>query len=752
MKLLKRLAVVLIVFLVLAVGALIALALLVDPNDHKERIATAVKETTGRDLIIGGDLGWTFFPSIGFSAQDVTFGNADGFTAPHMAKMSSMDIAIKLLPLLSKRVQASGVTLNGLELNLETAPDGNTNWADLAAGGQAAEPTTDTGGGAELNELAVGFFALTDSQVHWIDRQADQTISIDAVNIETGPISGTEPIEATISFNANSSELKLDAVVEAQAVIENVLSEQGLKAQLAQLDVNGEMDTLSFAVRGEAISADLAAERIEVGDLQVGGQLDQLPYEVGLGKGSVDLATGSAQFANISAKSGAAALAMQVSAKQLFEQPVISGSFSVPVFDARAWAADANLELPQMTDDAALRKVSATGQFRYVGDSASLSDLKVQLDDTTVDGQFDLQSIERLAGQFAVQVDAIDVDRYLPPATEEDLAGASAEPIAPPDVDFGNLQGTISIGQLIVKGVTSNNIQLRLTTTPDRLELASIDSQLYEGIFAGRLSFDKSGKVSVDHSIDGLQTEPLLQDMTGNRLLGGLAQVSHDLQVGNVFAANPLSTLNGTVTYNFNQGTLYGLDIEQLVQQTATRLGYASADAASSDGNTRFSDLAVTATVVNGVLSTNDFDLATTFMDAGGGGSINLAEQTLDYRLDIKLNNVPEQLTGRGLEKLVGRTIPVRLTGSLFAPTPTIDVEALIKNAARDELQDRVLGGLLGSRRNDEQAAAAADGQQLDSEESSSDPEDVLKDSLRGLLERELGGSREEEEKEDPPQ
>ena len=46
----------------LLVAALLAVWLTVNPNDYKGRIAAAVKESTGRDLVLKGDIKLTVFP------------------------------------------------------------------------------------------------------------------------------------------------------------------------------------------------------------------------------------------------------------------------------------------------------------------------------------------------------------------------------------------------------------------------------------------------------------------------------------------------------------------------------------------------------------------------------------------------------------------------------------------------------------------------------------------------------------------
>ncbi|GAL09556.1 AsmA protein [Vibrio astriarenae] len=63
----KKLFIALGVIVVVLIGAVIALVTLVNPNQFKPLIVEQVQKNTGYELVIEGDLGWTFFPSVGLS-------------------------------------------------------------------------------------------------------------------------------------------------------------------------------------------------------------------------------------------------------------------------------------------------------------------------------------------------------------------------------------------------------------------------------------------------------------------------------------------------------------------------------------------------------------------------------------------------------------------------------------------------------------------------------------------------------------
>ena len=109
----------------MAAGAL-AIALFALPAGLvRDRIAVAVKEQTGRDLVIAGPASFTVFPSVGISLGDVSLSGAPGFEgAEPLVKMSGLDVSVALWPLLQREVRGRlGFCLKLLEdTGVATAP------------------------------------------------------------------------------------------------------------------------------------------------------------------------------------------------------------------------------------------------------------------------------------------------------------------------------------------------------------------------------------------------------------------------------------------------------------------------------------------------------------------------------------------------------------------------------------------------------------------------------------------------------
>ncbi|MBO1270210.1 AsmA family protein [Shewanella sp. 4t3-1-2LB] len=163
------------VLLLLVVGLVFYVTVLFDPNDFKPQIIAAVEKQTGRTMTIDRELSWTFFPSLGIEAGDITLSNPKDFAEKQMVAVNQIVANVALMPLLSKEIQVSELKLDGLQLNLETAKDGRNSFDGLTGKTEAAAPISagksDTHSNITLAGLNIGGISVTNAQVRILDRQ-----------------------------------------------------------------------------------------------------------------------------------------------------------------------------------------------------------------------------------------------------------------------------------------------------------------------------------------------------------------------------------------------------------------------------------------------------------------------------------------------------------------------------------------------------------------------------------------------------
>ncbi|NIP24840.1 MAG: AsmA family protein, partial [Phycisphaerae bacterium] len=112
-----------------------------DYNKLKPRIARMVKDATGRELNLDGevDLAIGFSPAL--VVTNVTFANAPWGSQSQMIRIETLQAQVRLLSLLHREVEVKNISLAGVDVLLETDSTGKGNW-DFIAGdikGKSAE-------------------------------------------------------------------------------------------------------------------------------------------------------------------------------------------------------------------------------------------------------------------------------------------------------------------------------------------------------------------------------------------------------------------------------------------------------------------------------------------------------------------------------------------------------------------------------------------------------------------------------------
>jgi uncharacterized protein involved in outer membrane biogenesis len=104
-----------------------------DYNQLKPLIARMVKDATGRELNLAGELDLAIGFSPALVVTDIAFANAPWGSRPQMVAVEKLQAQVRLLPLLQREVKVKHISLAGVEVLLETDPKGKGNW-DFIAG------------------------------------------------------------------------------------------------------------------------------------------------------------------------------------------------------------------------------------------------------------------------------------------------------------------------------------------------------------------------------------------------------------------------------------------------------------------------------------------------------------------------------------------------------------------------------------------------------------------------------------------
>lgn len=657
----------------LVVAAVVILPMVIDPNDYKAQIVDKVQQETGRTLSIDGDLKLSVFPWLGMEINGLGLSNAEGFGKQPFAQIRQAAVRVKLLPLISQRLEVDTIGLDGLELNLARRQDGVTNWDDLV-GKQPAEekpaPSEDSGRRGGLAGLSIGGIDINEARVTWDDRDAGQRFQIDSFNLKTGTVAPGKPVDLKLSMALQSSEPPVTAQV-------------GLKA---------------------VVTVDEGAGILEVGDLDmvVDGQGEALPGGAARAELQAGLKMGldgeSLEVSGLKLSADSLKLDADLKARALGTRPMISGTLQLAEFDLRQWLLDHGIALPEMSDDKALTLVGASATLTGEGDTMRIEPLALRLDDTRVTGS---ASLKGPAVGFSLALDAIDVDRYLPAekAQSDTPKGAPApaatgdEPLFPIETLRAlDLDGVIDIGQLTVKKLLAEQVQVRIKAKQGRLEIGQQIKKFYQGDYQGQVKLDVSGKsphTQVETAVGSIQVGPLLKDLSGQDRVSGKGRFKANLDSrGNSINAIKRA-LDGNLEFRFEDGAVKGFNLGQMIREAKARFKGEALPQSSQPQQTDFSEMSGSAIIDNGVLSNQDLLAKSPFLRVDGKGKVNLVDETLDYTVKAVIVSTDKGQGGEGLDELKGIPVPVHLTGPLASPGFNINWGEVLVDTQKAKLEEK---------------------------------------------------------------
>jgi uncharacterized protein involved in outer membrane biogenesis len=123
----KKILLILALFIVALLVTVCVILATYDFNKFKPRIIQAVRETTGRELILGGDIKFELGLAPGLSVENVSFQNADWGSQADVARVKRFEVQVAILPLIWGDIQIKHFILVEPDILLETNPAGDIN-------------------------------------------------------------------------------------------------------------------------------------------------------------------------------------------------------------------------------------------------------------------------------------------------------------------------------------------------------------------------------------------------------------------------------------------------------------------------------------------------------------------------------------------------------------------------------------------------------------------------------------------------
>ena len=646
------------IILLIVVG-LLAVWALVNPNDYKGRIAAAVKESTGRELILKGDIKLSVFPWVALELGPASLGNPPGFGAEPFLAFNHAAVRISLWRLLSKRMDVQRVEIDGLDLILMKDARGTGNWENFGQKPHTANPTEHTA----VDGPVLAGIRVTNGRVSY------QGMVIEKLDLETGALGGRGVTPVRIGFDANRG--VPDESLTLSAKFNFSADEQYKELRFESVNLSGLLGRpgdgrpAHWEISAPTIEANLAAQTLSVPT-----------YDI------------SYSGARVSGKLQATKILADLSA---------TGAVALAPVSLREFAPRLGLVMPKTRDPRALAQLSASSDFSFGANAVSFESMQLQLDDTHLKGSVAMSGQPR-ALKFAFTVDQIDLDRYLsvgqgPAATVPQKMGVStpkgAEASTLPEAD-----GTLAVGSVHFSPLDFTNVRLTLAAQDNVVRMYPSLAQIDGGSYSGNITLDDRGAtpiVSMDEHLSGVDMARLLAATPYKGRLTGRGSVNLKATARGAALDAVMQTLSGQFDANLSNGALEGIDLSYELAAAQALVKHQAVPPRKEPARTPFDAFKMSAQISNGLARTSDLIIASAVLRMTGQGSVNLVNKVIDFQAIASVMKAQDTAVA---------DIPLKVTGTYVDPAVRPDVDALAKSELRQKLQDVLkkngLQGLFG--------------------------------------------------------
>ena len=656
----------------LFVVAAIAIFLFFDPNDFREDISQAVKEATGRDLVIDGEVNLQLFPWLAVEVGHATLGNAPGFGEEPFAEFDRAELGVRVIPLLFRQeVTVGRAVLDSLRLNLEVNNEGRSNWEDLAPEEDGVDGVEANSQASEGQAFEVSGVDINDASIVYTNGATGDIYSLSNVNMQIGRISGdSDPVPASGSLHFDMQPTGMSGDIEVETVIAFDLE-------------NGQITLDGFALDG--VTEGLANSPTRLGIKTAGVE--------------VNIENQTVQLEPIELRALDVDISAEVQPFSYAGAIEVSAAIKIAAFSPRSLMHLFDVSPPETADPSVLSRLAIEAQADIRESYASLTDITIKLDDTTFTGGLTVPFDMTERHLLDLRADSIDLNRYMAPPEEGGTgdAGDSAPVEIPVDlIKPLNVRGGLKFESVLLGGLELEQVDLNLQTSNGRMRLYPMTAGLFGGNYSGDVSIDVSGStpvLSMNESVQGVdlarlalamfEQENISGTMSGNFKLSGRGQDMVEVQ----------RTLNGDLSFELKDGTYEGTDIWYELRRARAVIKKETPPEPVLPARTKFSSVTATGVVTDGVMSNEDFVAELPFMQLTGNGDVDLPAGTVDYNLRARVYNKPEVMEGATAEEIEDFTktvIPLKVSGPLTAPKVRPDIEALLRKRVEEEVKEKL--------------------------------------------------------------
>lgn len=641
-----KIAIGLLVLVVLLVGGVFSLPFLVDLNKYQDQYKPIIEEALNRQVQLQ-DIRLTIWPRIGASVAGFAVLDDSLFGSGPFASLSSLDVGVKLVPLLSGQVEVEEVTLRNPVITVIKNKNGVLNVSTIGRKGVSV-PEVPSKAPIPSAEGPLKILALLA-----VDR-----VSIDGGKVTYRDLSAAKPTEYVLQD------------------LEVLLREVRL-GQTPNLHVASLVQPFNMPVKLDG----------SFGPLKDTMDIEAINFQLSVGKTDFTITGKAADHdARVTITSPVINTANLPVALPL-KKPIDIKNFTLAA-EVKGQAVTLNTLSLQLFD----------GDVKGNGKLISGSETPPFSGTVTIRG---LQLGPALAA-------VADVPLSIGGAVGADLVvegqGASVNATATiqvPIINAANLSGTA----LLKKPVEMKNLQMTAELKGKETKLNSLSFQLFDGQVKGTGQLVTGSEAPLFNgavTIQGLQLGPALASIAETPVsVSGTAGANLSVQ-GRGFSMPELTkALQGTGHMAVKDGKIQGVNILKEVGSALKVAGISIDDPQATVFSTIETDLAIKQGVIrlqHLLMDSHDFQ-------ATGGGTIGF-DQQLNLLANLNLSQqVSQKLSGASpIVKVAmkdGRlSLPLAITGTVQAPSYGVDIKGLtgkVQEQVKKKVEETVEGLLKGT-------------------------------------------------------
>lgn len=646
-----------------------------------EQLKKETAQRFNRTLVFQGELQTKFFPKIQIVLPPTTL-SFEGSDKPQFT-LNGAEVGVAVLPLLKGDVQFDAVVIDGLrgQVNvsrfLKKIHERPTQEADSQTVTiNESEKNNANQDSSFIKNLEVASLEIRNAALTAYGLQSQKVYAVDSLNLSTGKLglSGTTPVKFSTRFAEKTQGLSGQVAFNSTVAYDIKTMSVSMEKPSITVSANQKEQSISAEVKANLLkyaSKDVLAQganiTAKVNDVSVMGIFNSAETK--------QMQTWSLEGLNVNVSK-----ADTVKAN-------INGDFAgeIEAFSLQSKKLGGNV---QANLGHAVLQVPFNGQVSMTpGEKVDLK-LKGKLDNSPWESEVELVgfNVPTINGYFTL--DSFAADKWLKVSGQETkkvssstvsvISQAYAASTSNLDVlNRANGRFGIHVNTLKYQGLTVSNFDTTLSLSKGVLSFNNLLANACSGTFSGKGQINTAEKWSFDLNAKGVDTQALMQALGSEAKLYGKANATVKLAGLGLEKTALLKSANGQISVSANNAVLKGLSLEKV--GNAVKAKKVTGLIMKDEDQTRFSILSASANISNGVLNIHSLDGKTSVAEVKGNVTVGLIDESLSGLITAKLAT---SVDGRRI------SVPIKLGGTIQAPSYGIDLEAALKAGVKDVIKE----------------------------------------------------------------